>query len=111
MNKNLAMLWQWSGDHVGSLRRLELDLFGIDHVLNFVLQCPTVLSIVPRAIRMISTPRFWVVAWRGGLGIGRRVNHRNQVHFQHVLQCLGPWHVDVGELSFRLVRPSLISLL
>ena len=64
MNKSLsilAMFWQGSSDHIGSLSRLEFDLLGVNHVLNLVFQRPTILSIVPRASGMISTPRIWVL--------------------------------------------------
>ena len=62
---NPSHVLAWENDHIGSLGGLELDLFSIDHILNLVLQCPTILSIVPRATRMVSAPCFWVVIWRG----------------------------------------------
>ena len=47
----LAMFWQGSSDHVRSLRRVEFNLLGVNHVLNLVFQRPTIVSIVPRAAR------------------------------------------------------------
>ena len=104
-----SMIWHGGGDHVGSLWRIELDLLGVNHVLNLVFQRPTIVSIIPRTSGMICTYCIKIVVRRRSFGVWMRSYQRNQIHLQQVLQCLRQKHVDVGELSFGLVLPSTIS--
>ena len=104
----LAMFWQGSSNHVCSLRRVEFNLLGVNHILNLVFQGPTIIRIVPQDARMISTPCIWIVVRRGSLRVWMRVYHRDQIHLQHVLQCLWQWHVDSGEMPLRSFYPWLI---
>ena len=83
----------------------ELQRSSIDQVLNLILQRQTIICIMPRAIRMISTPCLRILVRRGSLRARMRVYHHNQVHPQHVLQCLWQWHVYLGELPLRSFHP------
>ena len=50
------MIWHRSSDHVRSLWRVELNLLGINLVLDLVLQIQTVIRVVSKTIRMVCTP-------------------------------------------------------
>ena len=76
MNKNTLnpshdLAWeQWS--HWG-LRRFKFDLLAVDQILNLVLQSLTVVGVVPRAIRMVSTFYIRIVLRRRGIRFLRRI--------------------------------------
>ena len=103
------MIWNGSIDHVEGIWRNEFNLFDVNHVLNLVFQHPTIVSIMPRTAGMISTYCIRIVVRRRSFRVWMKSYQSNQIHPQHVLQCLRQWHVDVGKLSFGLVLPSLIS--
>ena len=107
----LVMIWHGSSDHIRSFRRVKLNFPSINHILNLVFQCPTIISIMPRTVGMIGTPCIGIVVRRRSFGIWMRLFQRNQIHPQHVLQCLRQWHVDFGKLSPRLILSTLTTLL
>ena len=80
MNWTLSMIWHGSSDHVGSLRRAEFNLIGINHILNLVFQCPTIVSIMPWAVGMVCTPCIRIVVRGRSLKIQMRSYQRNQIH-------------------------------
>ena len=67
------MIWHRSNDHVWSLRRVKLDLHGINQVLNIVLQSPTAVNDMSRTVRMIGTSYAWIVLRREGVGTLKRI--------------------------------------
>src|ERR1043165_4770396 len=82
-------------DHIWSLnRRIKLNLLSFNHILNFVLQSPTIISTVPWAVGVISTLSIRIVSRRGSIDVLRRIPQGNQLGFQHVLQGLRQWHVE-----------------
>src|ERR1051325_8447419 len=51
-------------DHIRSLnRRIKLNLLSLNHILNFVLQSPTIISTMSRAIGVVSTLSIRIVSW------------------------------------------------
>ena len=48
--------------------RVELGLLGVNQILNLVLQCPTIVSIMPEIARMISTRCIRIVVRRRSFG-------------------------------------------
>src|SRR3954465_2024920 len=68
----LVVIRHGSSDHVRSCRRIDLDFPGIDHVLDLILQCPAVVSVMSRTIGVICTPRVGIIARGGSVGIWMR---------------------------------------
>ena len=99
----------------GIVEELDLTIWGefhssfINQALDFVPQLPTVISIMPRAVRMVCAPgpRI-IVGWRS-LRIRVRSYQRHQIQLQQVLQSLGQRHVELGELppGLALINPLL----
>ena len=111
LNLSLQMVCLWGMAEEFSLTILcELQHSFIDQVLNLIFQHPTTVSVISRTVWVVRTPCIWIVHWRGGVGILRRILQRNQLGLQHVLQCLSQWHVDFGKASFRCIPLMLITL-
>src|SRR4051812_3738161 len=70
--RNLVMISYGSSDHVRGCRRVELDFPSIDHILNLILQCPEIVSVMSRTIRVICTPCIGIITRRGSVGIWMR---------------------------------------
>src|ERR1051325_4954364 len=108
----LVMVRHRRVDHIRSLnRRVKLNLLTFNHILNFVLQSPTIISVMSRAIGMVSTLSIRIVSWRGSVDTMRRIPQGNQLGFQHVLQGLRQRHVDLRKLSsWRVLTTRVVSL-
>ena len=89
----------------------EFQCSFINQVLNFVLQLPTVVSIMPRAVGMVCTPCIRIVVRRRSLGIRMRSYQRHQILSQQVLHSLGQRHVELGKLLLGPIRLTLINRL
>src|ERR1043165_2771446 len=51
-------------DHIRRLnRRIKLNLLSFNHILNLVLQSPTIISTMSRAVGMVSTLSIRIVSW------------------------------------------------
>src|ERR1043165_8535954 len=108
----LAMVRHGRVDHNRSLnRRIKLNLFSFNHVLNLVLQSPTIISAMSWAVGVVSTLSIRIVSRRGSVDVLRRIPQGNQLCFQHVLQGLRQWHVDLRKLSsWRVLVTCVVSL-
>src|ERR1043165_1240960 len=108
----LVVVRHRSVDHIRSLdRRIKLNLLSFNHVLNFVLQSPTIISTMSGAIRMVSTLSIRIISRRGSVDILRRIPQGNQFCFRHVLQGLRQRHVDLRKLSsWRVLATRVVSL-
>src|ERR1051325_1642981 len=61
-------------DHIRSLnRRIKLNLFSFNQILNLVLQSPTIISVMSWAVGVICTLSIRIVSWRGSVDVLRRV--------------------------------------
>ena len=89
----------------------EFQCSFVNQVLNFVLQVPTVVSIMPRAVGMVCTPCIRIVVRCRGLRIRMRSYQRHQIQSQQVLQSLGQRHVELGKLPLGPLRLTLINRL
>ena len=67
------MIGQRSSDYVRSLWYFKLNLSSVDHVLNLVLERPTVVRSMPRAIRVVCTPLIRMVVRGGSVWILKRI--------------------------------------
>ena len=72
MNWTFSMIRPSSSDHFVSLWRVEFNLFGVNHVLNFVLQSLAAIGIMSRTVRMVCTPFVGVVSRSRSVGISQR---------------------------------------
>src|ERR1051325_11702800 len=60
----LAVVRHRRVDHIRSLdRRIKLNLFSFNHVLDFVLQSPTIVSIMSWAVGVVNTLCIGIVLW------------------------------------------------
>src|ERR1043165_641927 len=63
------------------------------------------------AVGVVSTLSIRIVSRRGSVDVLRRIPQGNQLYFQHVLQCLRQWHVDLRKLSsWRVLATRVVSL-
>src|ERR1051325_5842442 len=108
----LVMVRHRSVDHIRSLnRRVKLNLLSFNHILNLVLQSPTIISTMSGAIGVVSTLSIRIKSRRGSVDILRRIPQGNQLCFQHVLQGLRQRHVDLRKLSsWRVLATRVVSL-
>ena len=72
MNRTLSKIWHRTSDYVRSLWRVELNLLGINHVLDLVLQSPIIILVVSRTIRVVCAPFIGMIGRSKSVGVPER---------------------------------------